>query len=454
MFSSNSKLPIGLSILSLTISSALAAKCVGQEGIGDPSSAEDTLSLNLEGIADAVTLFRSGRYGECRERLIAARATRPSLPPADTFLAVLHLSAGRTSAARAALDLAVINAPEDPEAYILLADIALRDGQRTFANLGYEKGQELLDEIGGFPKRRKALNLRILAGMSSLAEIRGQFEKAESYLKLWEREVPDSPVITGSLGRIYFQQQQYDMARETFAKLIELEPNSPPVEIVMGRLFGESGMREESSQEMAKAAKLYPDDIKVRLAVAARAIEIGNLELLKENVKAAKKLNPNALEVGVIEAKLFQLEGDFEKAEATASAVVLSNPNSFSAVDELAQVLADSENADKRKLALEYARRNYSAYGKTRSKAAVTAVITYAWALFRNDRSADAEVVLRSVPSGSTIGPQQTYYSGMIYLARGQKTAGINALSAALASDGLFSGRAACKVQLDKIRGQ
>ena len=72
MFSSNSKLPIGLSILFLTISSALAAKCVGQEGIGDPPSAEDTLSLNLEGIADAVTLFRSGRYGECRERLIAA----------------------------------------------------------------------------------------------------------------------------------------------------------------------------------------------------------------------------------------------------------------------------------------------------------------------------------------------------------------------------------------------
>lgn len=443
-----------VSLIALLLMSWLSLGSIGmsQEEVGGAAPADQPDSLSMEGISEAVGLFRAGRIEDCRNALIAARVSQPSLPPADTFLAVLHLSAGRTEAAKDALDSAVINASDDPEAYVLLADLALRDGQRTVASLGYQKGADLLDQIDEFPKRREALNIRILAGMASLAETRGLFDEAEKYLNLWGNEVPDSPVITGSLGRIYFQQQKYERAREMFAKLVEIEPSSPPVEIVMGRLFSESGMAKEALQEMTKAATLFPDDIQVRLAVAARAIEIGNLELLTENVKAAKDINANALEVGVMESKLLHIQGDVEKAEATASAVVLANPSSFAAVDELAQVLAGSEDKDKRKLALEYARRNYSSFGRTRTKAAVNAIITYAWALFCNDRGADAEVVLRAVPSGSTIGPQQTYYSGMIYLDRGQKAAAVNALSAALASDGLFACRGDCETQLEKLR--
>ena len=430
-----------------------SSPCLAQNEATNESSSGEQPSMNLEGVNEAVTLFKSNRIKECREKLQAARKTQPALPPADTFLAILYLSTGRTALATATLDLAVTNNPEDPEAYVLLADLALKDAQRTVADLGYSKGKALLEGIAEFPKRHEALTIRVHAGMASLAELRGQFAKAEQYLKDWERVVPDSPVITGSLGRVYFKQEKYEQAREMFSKLAKLEPNSAPMEVVMGRLFGESGMTEESTREMRNAVKLYPDDVRVRLAIASRAIKTGNLSLLKENVEAAKKLKPKAVEVGVLTAKLQHIEGDNEAAEKTASALVLAHPNSVTAVNELARILAESEDEDQRKLGLQYARRNYNAVGKTRTEAAVNAIITYAWALFRNNRPADAEVVLRSVPAGSRIGPQETYYSGLIYLDRGQTAAAGSALAAALASNGLFPGRRDCEKQISRLRG-
>jgi len=430
-----------------------SSPCLAQNEAANESTSGEQPSANLEGVSDAVNLFKANRIKECREKLQAARKTQPALPPADTFLAILYLSTSRTALATAALDSAVTNNPEDPEAYVLLADLALKDAQRTVADLGYSKGKALLEGITKFPKRHEALTIRVHAGMASLAEIRGQFSKAEEHLKDWEQVVPDSPVITGSLGRIYFKQGKYEQAREMFSKLAKLEPNSAPMEIVMGRLFGESGMKEEATQEMRTAARLYPDDVRVRLAIASRAIKTGNLSLLKENVEAAKKLNPKAAEVGIITAKLQHLEGDTETAEKTASAVVLAHPNSVTAVDELARILAESEDGNQRKLGLQYARRNYNVVGKTKTKAAVNAIITYAWTLFRNNRSADAEVVLRSVPVGSRIGPQETYYSGLIYLARGQTAAAQSALAAALASNAMFPGRQDCEKQIAQLRG-
>jgi len=453
MYSMRTSGRTGFQVAFLSACLWFSSPCFGQDEAANASTSGEQPSPSLEGVSDAVALFKANRIKECREKLQAARKAQPSLPPADTFLAVLYLSTGRTALATAAIDMAVTNDGDDPEAYVLLADLALKDAQRTVADLGYAKGKTLLEGITKFPKRHEALTIRIHAGMASLAETRGQFAKAEQHLKDWEQVVPDSPVIAGSLGRVYFRQEKYDQAREMFSKLAELEPNSAPVEIVMGRLFGESGMKEQATQEMRSAAELYPDDVRVRLSLASRAIETGNLSLLKENVEAAKRLKPKAAEVGVITAKLQQLEGDTETAEETASAVVLAHPNSFSAVDELARILAKSEDEDQRKLGLQYARRNYNAVGKTKTQAAVNAIITYAWTLFRNNRSADAEVVLRSVPAGSRIGPQETYYSGLIYLARGQKAAAQSALAAALASNGLFPGRQDCEKQLGKLRG-
>jgi len=427
---------------------------------GAPSDSATVSELNpddrqaapgQQNVREAVALFRSNQIAECRAKLIQARALNPALPPADTFLAILFLSVGKTAPAMDSLDQAIVNTPEDPEAYVLLADLALKDGQRTVADLGYQKAETLLPGIREFEKRHQALQIRIRAGMSSLAELRGQYAKAEELLKQWDALNPESPVIYGSLGRIYFRQKKYDEAREAFARLTELETNSPPVEIVMGRLFGETGMKEEAKLEMEKAAEMHPDDARVRMAIVKWAILFGEMETLKSNLEAAEALKPNSVDVGVMTARLRHLEGDLEAAEDAVNAIVLQNPDSFPATNELARVLASSEDEDKRRLALQYARRNYVTYGKAKTQTGVDAMITYAWALFQNKRSADAEVVLRSVPAGSKINAQDTFYSGCIYHDRGQKTAALSALQAALASNSLFPEREACLKLVSEI---
>ena len=399
----------------------------------------------------AVASFRAANFEECRANLTKARTSHPELAPVDIMLALLHLSVGKTAPAMAALDRAVINTPDDPEAYVLLADLALRDGQRTVADLGYRKAQEVLVTFDANERRKKSLVVRVHAGMASLCEVRGQYAQAEQHLKSWEKEDADNPLVHGSLGRIYFRLQEYEKARESFAKLTKNEDEAPPVEVAMGRLFHEVGMSDEATTQMQEAAKRYPDDLRVHLAVAAWAFSAGNRELAKASVAAAAKLSEQSVQTAVMSARLARIEGDLDEAESILNNVVLRNPTSFAATNELARVLANSDDPEKIKASLQYARRNYAAFAKKKSLATVESVVTYAWCLYRNERLADAEVALRMVPSGSNISPENTYYSGRIYLERGQRRAAISALRAATTSPSLFPGRSAANEVLAEL---
>jgi ammonia channel protein AmtB len=90
---------------------------------------------------------------------------------------------------------------------------------------------------------------------------------------------------------------------------------------------------------------------------------------------------------------------------------------------------------------LAYARRNFQSYQNRHSLVGREASMTFAWLLFNNGRSSEAEAALATLATGSTLSKENAYFVGTIYARAGKTQVAISALDAALATDASFPGR-------------
>jgi len=410
-----------------------------------------TYGPEYQQVADAIAAFRQGKIEAARQTLLAVKKQHPELAPADVMLAQLQLSVGRTGDAERSLDRATRTEAADPEPFVILAEIALREGRRAYAGLGYTRGEELLKTYKANARRLRQLTLRVHAGLAAVDEWREQYDSAATHLQAWMDLDPKAALPVGSLGRVKFLNKQYQEARAAFAKLAALDKEAPPVEIAMGRLFWDNGLREEAQQSMEAAVKADPEDIRVRLTVAEWALTAGLLALAQQNVDAALALDKESVGARVLSARMARQAGDLPKAEKILSAAVLAAPTSFAATNELARTLAAMDDAAKHKSGLDYARQNHKALQGSKSAAGVEAMVTFGWLLLRNGRGAEAEAVLNALPTGSTISPENAYYAAKIYLERGKRQLAANALKAALQGDVAFPGRRDAETLLQSL---
>ena len=389
----------------------------------------------------AIAVFRKGDAAGAREVLAELKEQHPEIAPPDVLLAMLHLAVKQRSQAEAALEQATLQYPEDAEAFVMLAEITLRERRPMVAELAYHRAQEKLKSVTSDAWRVKRLRIRAHAGLASLAESRKQYDQALSHLQAWLKLDEKNPVVFGSLGRVHFQRSDYAAARAAFKDLIRVEPEAPPVEIAMGRLFSDAGMKEEALQSMKTALKADGKDTRTLLTVAEWAISNGHLELARSNLEAVVKLDPDSVGAQVLSGRARRYEGDNRRAEEILTAAILKSPNEFAVSNELARVLAVSESEDQRKAGLAYAKRNHSRYRNPTTSAGREATMTYAWLLLKNDQAKQAEAVLLRLPDASAVSSENAYYAARIYNALGRKKLAAHALRAVLASGTHFPER-------------
>lgn len=400
----------------------------------------------------AIQEFRNGKLVATGQSLKRASDQHAELAPPDVMLALLFLSVGRVTEAESAIDRAFLEQPGDPEALILLADLALRGKKLTIAELAYSRAQQLINEYKKNAYRSKNLKLRILAGLGSLREMEGQYESAGDYLTQWAKLEPKNPVPLGSLARVFFKLKKYEDARSVLSTLVGLEKNAPPVEIAMGRLYSDADMQKEALKSMEDAVKAKGSDIRVRLTVAEWALDVGQINMAKQNVEAAIVIDKSSLGGTVLSARLARIEGDLPKAENLLNNAVLQSPSSFSATNELARVLAGLEDEKKKKTALQYAQRNFQLLQKRDSSTRPDAIITYAWILMQNDRNKEAEAVLNALTSGVSISKENAFLAAQIYARRGKSKIAINALETATSNGMKFPGYVQARKLLEQLK--
>ena len=109
------------------------------------------------------------------------------------MLANLLIDVGQAAAARAELEKAVHLYPQDPEAYVRMAELDAADGRVTEAGLLYAKAIDLADMFSESPKRRRQVQFRAVGRRGGGGKSRAMERRRGTICKPWLGSNPTMP---------------------------------------------------------------------------------------------------------------------------------------------------------------------------------------------------------------------------------------------------------------------
>ena len=409
--------------------------------VQDPSDAK------YADVARAIELLER-KDASAQTALAAAAAAHPELAPAGMMAAEWYFQMGDVASARAALEQATSDAPADPEAYLVLGDLALHDGRLTEADLLYRRAGSL---VGGYeknPTRKQILQIGAYSGLAAASGGRKQWADVKKVAEAWLAIDGKSPRAMLHLGRAQFFLGETQAAYATFGKQHELDPAGPVAEINMGLLYeelaaaGDQAKHANAKRAMLKAAEDHPKDLAVRITVAQWAVSTCEIDLAVEHAKAATALAPDAAEGFILLGTAARHQDDLPAAEAALRKAVALAPAEFAATNQLALVLASAEKApEKLRLAFQYARLNVAANSDLGQVMGREAAVTLAYVMHLLGQSKQAEAGLRQALAAGSVGGDAAYFASLVLSARGDEKTAQAILQQALSRESCFAMR-------------
>ncbi len=387
-------------------------------------------------IRAAIEQFEQGDVNGAFERLKASAADHPHLPPPRIMLANLFFSSGNIAAGRVALEQAALETPDDPETYLILGDLLVRERRWTEADAVYDRGETLWKKLDPQQDRTRTLETRLCSGQASVAEARAQWEAAAAILTRWTKLAPNSPTAHQRLGRTLFMLKR---EKEAFAEFqaADKTDDGPPAPIMMAMLFQQQGKVTKAEEWIKYALDRTPDDFRTQFGAAQWNWDAGRLDGAAMHAAEALKLNAESLEAQMLSAQTAYYQRRFPEAERQLEALREKSPGNFMVVNLLASLLADSDEPSKLQRSLELAALNSERYPDSAEAAA-----TLAWALFRNDKKTESHASLQRIKANSTLSRDAAYRSARMLHDAGQPEQAIELLNGALETTGPFAAEA------------
>ena len=361
----------------------LTVKMLLSKSVSDPTDEK------YPDVVDAIKYFTNRDAKAALNSLKAAKTADPKLPPADMMLAQMWLLANQAGPARSALEECVKDNPDDPEAYLVLADLAFSDRQVAAAELLFTKAEQLAATFKGNGKRALDFQGRAEAGLAAVAESREQWDTAKKYLQNWLKIVDPTgtPPAEGSepntaaanahdrLGRVLFRADTDPHkskgaidAHEQFQMAVADDPKSISADIALAQLYEDAKMHDMAKKGITHAVMHPPTDPATKLAtfLAAARWALDTNQANEAFTYAQDALNLEANGKRALEAKFLmgvaaRMKGDNKTAEQELEEVVAASPGNFQASNQLAQVLAERNDPQSREKALEIASLNQAA---------------------------------------------------------------------------------------------
>ena len=344
-------------------------------------------------------------------------------------MAQLFAQANQAYLMRMALEKAIVSTPDDPEAYVIMGDIALQERRVTEAALLFEKAQKLLVAFQS-AERKKIMEPQILSGLASVTEAREKWEEAQKYLESLLKLTPeakDQAVPMVRLARALFQQKK---ATDAYTKLKDAYKADPTnvltPQAALGRFYEQFGDPENAKKWMANALSNYPEDLRTRLVVGQWALETGKLAEAETHATKAKQLSATSLEAMVLRGIVALFKKDYATAEKEFTAAHLMSPDNFAATNNLALALCEQKDDQKKRQAVENATTNFRQYPKNAEAAS-----TLGWTLYKVGNLDQAEQAFRQAAQSGNLSQDTAYYIAQISYDRGRKEEAKNLLDAA-----------------------
>ncbi|MDO4549644.1 MAG: tetratricopeptide repeat protein [Planctomycetia bacterium] len=364
-------------------------------------------------VQEALALFREMKFEEAIKKLDDARSRNMDMAPSQLIMAQWLSLANQPRAVRQAIEQTVTKYPDDPEAYVVLAELNLQNGGITEAELLYGKTREVVQKFNSSNKRKANIIRRYLLGMAQVCAARGKNPEAIKNLTTLLNNDSKNVGAWNLLGMIQFQSENIPETLKAFEKAKELEPKSLVPEARVAMLYHNKNARKESQEYMTAALNKAPNDVDVRLVAAQWALQLNSTEAAAKQADSALKIDENSTEAQLVRGIIALHQKDFVTAERNFQKVLATSPSSFPATNNLALALCE-QSADPAKLkkAEEYALVNVRM-----NNPPAEAFSTAAWVLYKKGEYNQALQFLQNAIrlTNGQLSPDMGYYLAATY---------------------------------------
>jgi tetratricopeptide (TPR) repeat protein len=392
--------------------------------IGDAVSDPGTKYADVD---EAIKRFTNRDPLGAQQFLEAALRKNPNLPPVDLLLAKMYILSGDSASALASLEKTATDNPTDPEPYLILGDQAISAGQTIQAEALYEKAIELVDLFKGNEKRKRSFVIRGRTGRSLVAERRKDWATAVADLQALLKVDPDNAAAHYRLGRALFMQKKFQEGNAEFAKAAQLDKNLPNASVAAALLYEQLGMRSEAKTAFENAVKANRSDVKTLNAYAQWLLATGDLARAEQALRAAREAAPEDLDALVLSGVAARMGKKLKPAEDYFVAALRLSPSNAAVINQLALLLVEQPDEDKRQRAMEFARINAMLQPNS-----AESNITLAWVLYQVGNTRDAEVALRKGLAARNMSPDSNYLVAKILADQNRPDVAKQFLTAAL----------------------
>lgn len=401
-----------------------AAQITTEVLIGDAVTDPGTKYADVD---EAIKRFNNRDPLGAQQFLEAALRKNPNLPPVDLLLAKMYILSGDTASALASLEKTATDNPTDPEPYLILGDQAISAGQTIQAEALYAKSLELIDAFKGNEKRKRSFVIRGRTGNSLVAERRKDWDTAVTDLQALIKVDPDNAAAHYRLGRALFMQKKFAEGNAEFAKASQLDKNLPSANVAAALLYEQLGMRSEAKTAFENAVKANREDVKTLNAYAQWLLATGDVTRAEQALSAARRAAPEDLDTLVLSGVAARMAKKMKPAEDYFVAALRLSPSNAAVINQLALLLVEQPDEDKRQRAMEFARINAMLQPNS-----AEANITLAWVLYQVGNTRDAEVALRKGLAARNMSPDSNYLVAKILADQNRPDVAKQFLTAAL----------------------
>lgn len=408
----------------------------------------------MEELNAAIKTFAQGDFEGAERQMQRATEKYPELPPADVLIAKLFSDAKNPAAARNALEKAVRDVPDDPEAYVIFGQTALQQARFTDAELIFKRAIEVCSKYSKNAERKKNLNVRALDGLAAVAEARADFPLAEKYLRELVAASEKDFAAVSRLGRALYKQKKEEDAYKVFGQAYEIDKTKVPrPEVYMARLYQEDGKDKEAQNLMDKVKSRDPNSLATRLSIAQWALETGRQPEAEENMAAAVQLAPDDFQVLMLQGIVARIKKEYPVAETAFLKALGFNPQNAMVMNQLAIALCEQDDDAKKQLAFQYVQLAAQLAGNQNTPQARQTQIVAAWVLYKIGRLPLAERQLQTaMAAGGSVGEDEAYFAAKILHESGKTENSLELLNKCLdESKRLFPNRGDAKELRAKI---
>jgi tetratricopeptide (TPR) repeat protein len=382
-------------------------------------------------------LFVAGDYAGCLSHLEALNQKSPQQAPAAVVLASWFFEAQQPAQARQVLEQAVVKSPLDPKLYLAFGELAIREGRLTDAELQFSRALELAsgETDDATHLRRSAIQCR--QGLSLVAEARGDWGSVQAHLAAALQADADRADLRQRLGRACYHLGLADEAVIQLDQAAQIDETIEPASIAMARLLTEDNKFEEAETSLQKGIAASPNDGRIRFAFASWLLDRDRPSEALQQLNAVEASDRESRDWRLLAGLIARRQRDYARAEAILDELYRDDPREFQILNQLALVLAEHPESEKKLRALQLAEVSCRLFPDLSAAQATLGCV-----LHRLNRLPEAEAAFSAAATGGAMNSDAAYHLACVLAAREKRTEAVQVLRAAIEASGPFYFRA------------